>query len=175
MKKATKIGKILLDIIEVYLPIVFLLTLFASFIIGIFFRYCLQNPQSWSYELSSICFVSFIILSACFVQRTEQHIVFDMLFNKMTLKVQCFMRFVSNLIIAVICAILTPVSVKFVMSMKGLTSQVLKIPRGMIFVCFVILFLSTALRCAIRAFFDFRALKERSYQCRYGQVKEREE
>lgn len=168
MKRAKNICKVLLDIVEIWVPAILLLTLFIAFVLGVFFRYVMKNPQSWTYELSSIAFLSFAIVSACYVQRVEKHIVFDMLFNKMSVKTQCAMRIFSNVVITVTCVLLTPATIKFIGSMKNLTSQILKIPRGLIFACFLLLFFSTAIRAGVRVFLDSVAFKNKSYTQKYA-------
>lgn len=161
--------KVLLDIIEIWIPVVMLLTLFVVFVLGVFYRYVVKDPKSWTYELSTVCFLSFVILSACYVQRQDKHIVFDMIFNKMSDKTQCIMRITSNCITALTCIILTPTTVHFLSSMQGLTTQILKIPRGLVFVCFLILFVSTAIRGCIRAAYDIKAFTNKTYTCQYLQ------
>lgn len=167
MKEVRRIAKIIADIVEVVIPTALLLMLFAVFVLGVFFRYIMQDPQPWTYELSTICFLSFVILSACYVQRVEKHIMFDMVYNAMCARTRCLMRIVSNAIVTITCALLTPATVKYLLSMKGLTSQVLKIPRTLIFLCFLLLFCSTAIRSGVRTVIDVAAFAEKSYECRY--------
>lgn len=153
-----KAEKIITNIVEFYIPVLLLLVLFFSFIYGIAFRYLFKNPQSWTYEISTICYLSFVVLSACYVQRVDQHICFDMFFNKMNNKIRLIMQALSNIIVCITSTILTPASIKYIRSMKNLTSQILKIPRGLIFVCFFILFFSTAIRTGIKAFYNIKEL-----------------
>lgn len=170
MKLIQRIYKLSIDIIEMYLPIVMLAVLFVSFVAGVFFRYVMKNPQSWTYEISTICFLSFVILSACYVQREEKQIVFDMLYNNMNSRVRCLMRIFSNLLVSVTCIILTPVSVQYVKSMKNLTTQILKIPRGLVFFCFIILFASTAIRAGYRFIIECKAYLNKTYVCSYSDL-----
>ena len=136
-----KIFNVLIDLIEVYIPAVMLLCLFTSFIAGIIFRYVFRNPQPWTFELSSISFLQLAILSGCFVQRNDRHIVFDMIYSKASERAQCLMRILGGIIICFTAAILIPISIKYVASMYGLKTQILKWPRYIIFICFPLSFI----------------------------------
>jgi len=172
MDKLKKILKVIIDIIEIYIPVAMLIILFMAFIIGIFFRYVLKNPQSWTYEASSIAFLSFTILSACYVGRVDKHIEFDMIFNRMSDKAQSIMNMVSNLLIAIVCAMLVPAAIKFIGSMKGLYTQVLDIPRGMVYWCMVVLFTLTCIRTAIRFGRGIHKFSKGDYSRHYGEGSE---
>lgn len=141
--------------------------LFISFIIGIFTRYVLKSPVSWSYELSTVVFVSLVMLSACYVQRKDEHIEFNLFYVRKPPKTQCLMRIVSNLIIAFTSGMLVPASVKYVRSMSGLKSSIMHIPRGSIFICFIVSFFIMSLRSLWFVYLDIRSFAERDYRKKY--------
>lgn len=164
MSNLKRIKGYVLDLIEIIIPAIMLLSLFVVFIWGIFCRYVLKNPQTWTYELGSICFLSFVVLSMCYVQRVEKQIVFDMLYNRMSDNTKRMMNIMSNLIVAVTCAFLIPTTFRFLSSMRNLTSQVLKIPRALIFVCFLVLFISTFFRAGYRAITEIKHIISSSFK-----------
>ena len=107
-RTSQKLCYVIRDVVEQYYPALCLLVLFVSFLIGIFSRYILKNPQPWTYELSTICFMNMVIGSWPYVQRKHRHIVFDMYYEKQSETIKLAMRIVGNMLILphfVICMI----------------------------------------------------------------------
>lgn len=153
-----------MNLIEIYIPAIMLICLFVSFVVGIVFRYVFKEPQPWTYELSTVTFLNLAILSGCFVQRKNEHIVFDMVYEKQNKKIQCIMRIVGELIICFTATVLVPTAVKYVCSMSGLKTQILKWPRWCIFVCFPTTFAIMDIRALVRLILDVRGYLNGSYE-----------
>lgn len=165
--RAIRLCYVFLNVIEIYIPAIMLMCLFASFIVGIIFRYVFRNPQPWTFELSTIAFIQFVMLSACFVQREDEHIVFDMIYEKMSCRTQCWMRIISGIIVCLTSSILIPVAIKYVGTMLGLTTQILKWPRWCVFVSFPLTFIIIAIRSFCRIVLDVKSLFSKSYKKLY--------
>lgn len=170
-RKKKSIWQILLDVIELYIPALMFLTLFSSFIIGIFFRYIMKDPQSWTYELGSITFLSTVLLAGCIADRNGEHVVFDMIYNAKSLKIQCVMRIISNLMIVVFLSIIFPASIRYLVSFKKVVTPIMKIPQYLVFISFPILFIDLIIRAACRLYADIRAFINKSY-IQYNKEKE---
>lgn len=173
-RKLAAVGKILLDVLEIYIPVLMFLTLFVCFLLGIVFRYVFKNPQSWTFEISSICYLAVGVLSWGIAHRTDDNVVFDMLYNKLSPKSKCILRVVNNLLIAVVAALLIVPSIKYVQSMAGLTAQTMPIPRGLIFVPFTVSFISAMVRSIHRLVLDILAIKHGDYLQKYGKKEDAE-
>lgn len=133
------------NLVEQYYPALCLIILFLSFLIGIFSRYILKNPQAWTYELSTVCFVNLVVASWPYVQREHRHIVFDMFYEKQSGRTKRIMRIIGNTLIALSAAALLPAACSYLYDMKDLTTQVIHMPRWLVFICFALSFaLSTA-------------------------------
>ena len=78
MGQIKKVARWLADFIEVYLPIAVFVMLFLAFLINVFFRYVVRNPQNWTFELSINAFMVVGLLGACAAYRKEDHVVFYM-------------------------------------------------------------------------------------------------
>ena len=163
-----KIGKVLLDVIEIYIPAVLFLVLFLCFLLGIFFRYVLKNPQSWTFELSTICYLAVGVLSWGIAHRNDDNVVFDMLYNKLSLKTQCIFRIVGNLVIVLTAIVLIKPSIDYIQSMQGMKAQTMPIPRGIIFVPFTVSFVVATVRSTCRLVLDSMAIKNGAYTQSYG-------
>ncbi len=55
--------------------------MFIVFLLNIFFRYVLKNPQNWTFEFSVNAFVIVGLLGACVAYRLEDHVVFDLVYT----------------------------------------------------------------------------------------------
>lgn len=167
-QRLKKCGSILLDILEIHIPSILFLILFVCFLLGIFFRYVLRNPQSWTFELSTICYVAVGVLSWGIAHRSDENVGFDMLYLKMPPKTQCIMRLISNLLITVTAALLIEPSVSFIMGMAGLMAQTMPIPRGLVFTPFTISFVIASARSLYRLVLDIMAFRSKDYTQNYG-------
>jgi TRAP-type C4-dicarboxylate transport system permease small subunit len=125
---ALRIGKVLLNIVELYVPMAAFVMLFLLFIVNIFFRYALNNPLTWPFELIVSGFVWLAILSATYVRRVGGHVKFTITYDRMSPLMQTLSRIVVNVIIAVLFAIAIPATWSWVnfMAFKGTTN--LRIP-----------------------------------------------
>ena len=170
--RAPKLCRFFLNVIEVYIPAIMLMCLFIAFIVGIVFRYIFRDPQSWTYELSSISFLQFAILSSCFVQREDEHIVFDMIYARRSKRTQCIMRIIGGIIVCFTATALIPTSIQYVGTMLGLKTQIMKLPRWCVFTCFPITFIIMDIRALIRLVLDIKAFVNKSYDKTYPKAKE---
>ena len=57
--------------------------MFVVFLINIFTRYVLRNPQNWTFEFSVNSFVIVGLLGACAAYRLEDHVVFDLVYTRL--------------------------------------------------------------------------------------------
>ena len=89
------------DFVEVHLPIAVFVMLFLAFLINVFFRYVVKNPQNWTFELSINAFVVVGLLGACAAYRKEDHVVFDLLYTRLDSKGQNILRMISSGVVIV--------------------------------------------------------------------------
>lgn len=123
-----RIGKVLLDIVELYIPMAAFVMLFVLFIVNIFYRYALNDPLTWPFELIVSGFVWLAILSATYVRRVGGHVKFTITYDRMSPLMQTWSRIVVNTTIAILFAVTIPATWEWVefMAFKGTTN--LRIP-----------------------------------------------
>jgi C4-dicarboxylate transporter DctQ subunit len=167
MKPLQKAVRGFVDFIEVYLPIGVFILMFIAFLINIFFRYVLRNPQNWTFEFSVNSFVIVGLLGACAAYRLEDHVIFDLLYARLSPRGQNLMRLLSYLIVIVLFAIAIPKSVMSVWKNPAVTS-IMKIPDRYLYMCFPILLISTVCRMAYRLVLDLKAFRNRTYVQTYN-------
>lgn len=152
--------KIVRDILEIYIPAIMFMTLFITFVLGVVFRYVIKNPQSWTYELSSIAFLWVGILGWGLTHRENENVVFEMLYERCSERVQTFFRILSNLLIAITAGILIVPSITYLVDMLELSTQILKIPRYLVFLPFAVSFIIAFIRSTYRLIPDIKLLSE---------------
>ncbi len=173
MDKLKKILRFFVDIVEVYLPIFVFVTLLLAFLMNVFFRYVLKNPLNWTFELSINAFVIIGLLGACTAHRTEDHVVFDLLYSRVNQKWKNILRILSSALIIVFFLMVIPGSIEYLVNLRSVTS-IMKIPLGIIFFSFPILLISTVLRSIYRLINDIKTLKNKSYVQSYNNTEDKE-
>jgi len=167
MRQIRKAARRFADFIEVQLPIAVFVMLFLAFLINVFFRYVVRNPQNWTFELSINSFVVVGLLGACAAYRTEDHVVFDLLYTRLNSKGQNILRMISNVIVIVFFSIALPASINYLVKLRAVTS-IMRIPLRIVFSSFPILMISTVLRSAYRLFLDIKAFRNKTYVQSYN-------
>ncbi len=132
-----KILRFILDFVEIYLPMAAFSTLFAVFILGIFFRYFL-TPLTWTLELSLICFIWTALLGGLYAKRTDSHVKFTLIYDLLSPKAQLWMRLSGNGLLLFSFVLGFVPSLRYVLFMGFKKSNVLKIPMDIAFFPFVI-------------------------------------
>ena len=168
MRQLKKVARGFADFIEVYLPITVFVMMFLAFLTNVFFRYVLRNPQNWTFELSVNAFVVVGLLGACATYRREDHVVFDLLYTRLSPKGQNILRMVSYTIVIAFFLFAIPASAWYLWRLRAVTS-IMGIPDRFIFLCFPILLISTVLRSAYRLALDIKAFRNKSYVQGYNQ------
>lgn len=162
-----RIARWIVDFVEVYLPTAVFVVLFVVFMINIFFRYVVRDPQNWTFELSVNAFVVVGLLGACAAYRKEDHVVFDLLYTRLTPRGQNLMRVLSYAIVIVGFVAALPATIRYLWTHPAVTS-IMRIPDKFIFASFPILLVSTVCRSAFRLAADIRAWRNRTYVQTYN-------
>lgn len=162
MWKINRIGRKFIDLIEIYIPITVFVMLFFAFLLNVFFRYILKNPLNWTFELSINAFVIVGLLGACASYRTEDHVVFDLLYTKISPKGRNILRIISYIIVIIFFTIETPAAIKYLIKFRAVT-PIMKIPGRLIFASFPILLISTIFRSGYRLILDIKVFKNKTY------------
>lgn len=167
MKLLKKVARCFADVLEVYLPIAVFVVLFLVFLANIFFRYILKDPQNWTFEFSTNAFVVVGLLGACAAYRKEDHVIFDMVYTRLSPRGQNILRMISCVIVIVFFLVAIPESIAALARLPTVTS-IMKIPEGIIFMSFPVLMVSTVCRSAYRLVMDIQAFRNRTYVQTYN-------
>jgi TRAP-type C4-dicarboxylate transport system permease small subunit len=167
MKPLKKAARWFVDFIEVYLPITVFVLMFIAFLINIFFRYVLRDPQNWTFEFSVHSFVVVGLLGACAAYRKEDHVIFDLVYAKLKPRGQNIMRMLSYIIVIVCLVAALPATLRYLWKLPAVTS-IMKIPDRYIFMSFPILLVSIVCRSAYRLVLDIKASLNKTYLQTYN-------
>lgn len=158
MKKIDRAYQKLSDFFEVYLPCCAFVVLFVSYVIMILYRYIFNAQINEVYELSMIAFVWTVVLAASYHSRTDEHIMFTILYDKLPKKGKRVMRMLGNGIVIVFTVIILPHAVESVRFLAIKKSSLMKIPFNIIYAPFICYLVLTAIHHSILLIKDAAAL-----------------
>lgn len=153
-----RLGSFGLDFFEVYLPTATFTVMFSVFVLQIFFRYVLNKPLIWPYEVSIFAFIWTALLGACFAQRHRIHVVFGLFYDRQTQKTRLYFRLIGNLLILISFSIALYPTWDYISFMKIDKSTALKIPFNIAFGPYLIFLILIAGRVAYDLVLDFKKL-----------------
>ena len=140
-----RIGKWLLNFLEVYLPTAIFFLLIMTVFIQVVSRYGFNRPLPKFFELSLYSFVWSIYLGAALAKRYDQHIRFDLLHRKFSAKTRAIIEiFFDSLTTFVMLMLLYP-SIEYTIWNYKIKASALRIPWTYLllgfplFVCLMIL------------------------------------
>ena len=118
----------LLDLVELYLPMASFVMLFVLFVVNVFFRYVVNAPLTWPYELITLGFVWTAIFAATYVRRIHGHVQFTLAYDAVSPKKQRIFRILANSAIVIAFSIAFPATLDWVLFMGFKATANLKIP-----------------------------------------------
>ncbi len=118
----------LLDVVELYLPMAAFVMLFLLFVLNVFFRYVLNAPLTWPYELITLSFVWTAIFAATYVRRIGAHVEFTLVYDSLSPGKQRLSRILANSAVLLTFVVAIPASLDWVLFMDFKATANLKIP-----------------------------------------------
>lgn len=152
-----KIGKLFLDITEIYIPAIAFSLLFIAFLIQVFFRYFLV-PLTWPLEFTLMMFIWATLFGACYAMRDDSHVRFTLVYDNAAPKVKFWMRIIGNLMLLSSFIIAFIPTYNWVNFMSFKKSNVLKVPMNIVFFPYVIFMIIMIGRIAYNLYIDIRKL-----------------
>ena len=125
------------DLFELYIPVASFLVMFLIILVGVFFRYVVRYPLTWSMEMIVIGFVWTVIFGACFTMRQRTHIKFSLIYDKLKPRPAAVFRMLGNIIIVVVFLSLVFASLKFSLFIGYQKTAVFRIPLTYVYLPFV--------------------------------------
>jgi TRAP-type C4-dicarboxylate transport system permease small subunit len=156
-----KIGQFFLDLIEKYIPTVSFSVMFLVFVLQIFCRYVLNQPLTWPYEVTIFGFIWTTMLGACYALRLKSHVVFSLIYDRLTPLTQLIFRLIGNLGILVAACLAVYPTYQYLVFQRINKSMVLRIPYNIAFSPYLIFLLVIAGRLVYSLVVDIRKIVRR--------------
>ncbi|QQE80563.1 TRAP transporter small permease [Alicyclobacillus sp. SO9] len=150
--------KVLRNIVEIYIPVISFSVMFCAFIVGIFYRYVLDNPLTWPFEVSSIGFLWAALFGAVYAMRTRSHIAFDVVYDLMSPRVQRIARLVSNGLMFVGFSIALYPTYHYIQFMHTQQTPDFQIPFNVVYAPFALFCLTVSIYSLIDLWQDIRSM-----------------
>jgi C4-dicarboxylate transporter, DctQ subunit len=125
-----------------------LATMFACFIVQIFFRYVLNHPVGWTEEVSTLMWIWGVLWGAVFVLRESDEVRFDIIYSAVSERTRRVFTIISSLALVVFYAIALPGVVGYVLFMKVERSAYLGIRFDYLYSIYILFAVAAAVRYA---------------------------
>ena len=130
-----------------YITAILFAVLFVSFVLQIFMRFILNNPLSWSEELSVISYIWIVFLACAFILHDNQHVIFTLIVEMLPEKLQHFCRLASSLMLGGILIAISMGVFDYIAFMKIETTSALAWRKDYIYSVFAVFIVVVSLRC----------------------------
>lgn len=153
--------RLLRDTIEIYVPVLSFVVMFLAFVLQIFYRYVMNAPSTWAFELTRIAFVWSVLFGAIYTMRKREHLTFTLVYDRFPTRVQAYIRILSNSIVCLgFCIVFQP-SLHYIQFMSMMSTTTLDIPMSLVYGPFLIFLAMVIVYSAIDVIQDIRVLLAR--------------
>lgn len=146
MKQCKRVIQTVMDAVEIFIPSVMIVTLFVAFLIQVASRYIFKNPLVWPYELSQMAYLWVITLGCNYAQRSDDNIVFSVVYDLVPGTVKKIFTVLSDAIICGVFLAVMPKVISFYEFYFTRYSTVFKLPLGLVYFGFLIFMVISILR-----------------------------
>jgi C4-dicarboxylate transporter DctQ subunit len=94
--------------VEEIASIAFFTVMFASVLIGVFWRYVLDDPLIWTVNAAAVAFIWSVLIGAGLPNWGDEHIQFDLVYRRMSPRWKRVSRMAGNLLLVVTFALPIP-------------------------------------------------------------------
>jgi TRAP-type C4-dicarboxylate transport system permease small subunit len=155
-----KVLLFLLDIIELYIPMLAFLTIFVCFMIQIVSRYFFV-PLMWPEELALLSFLWAALLGALYAKRHDTLVAFTLIYDKVSARGKAIMRIAGNGLLIITFVISFKPSLDFVIFQSYKHSAVLFLPMNVISSAYLVFLVDVTVRYLVDVVKDVRSLAMR--------------
>ena len=120
--------------------------LFLVFVVQISARFGFNQPLAWTDELAVVLYIWVILWAAAFMVPEREHVVFDLVYQMVSPRIQRLMRIAGHLMIGGLSAWALPASWDYIHFMAREGTPVLNLPFMGVFLPFALLLVSLIVR-----------------------------
>lgn len=148
----------ILDVIELYVPMVSFTVMFISYIVLILYRYIFYASIQWLNELSIIAYSWSAVFCYSYCERKKQSVSFTIIYDKFSERMQNIVRIIGDLFIIATFSILLPYAYDFVTFMQIKKTSVMKIKFSYVYMPVLFFIALTDLHYVVRLINDIKSL-----------------
>jgi TRAP-type C4-dicarboxylate transport system permease small subunit len=148
---------VLLDVVELYLPMLAFLTIFVCFLLQIVSRYFF-TPLMWPEELALLSFVWATLLGAAYAKRCNSMVAFTLVYDCLSERGQTIVRIMGDVLLLTAFIISFKPSLDYVLSQGYRVSSGLSIPYTLISSVYLVFLVDMIVRYSIDLVHDIRLL-----------------
>lgn len=145
LKKVLEKFSKFMDLFGVYVPTLAFAVLFLCFMATMILRYCFKISLNWGSELAVLCYIWIMTFGSGKGLSLGDHVVFSLVYDKCSPKVQMVMKVVYNIVLFVLLLVALPACYKAMMRSNMITG-VLKIPYKIAFAPFLFMLVDNSIR-----------------------------
>ena len=131
--------------LEEYLSMLMLVTCASAIVIQVFYRYVLNISLDWPFELSIHAYIWTLYLGAAWGVREGHHVRFNIIYDKLPLKMQKTINIIFNSTTTVVFILIFWPNWDYLLFNYRIKSVALKIPWTFVFMVFPIFLLLTVI------------------------------
>lgn len=144
MSRFKKIVTRLLNVLELHIPAILFSAVFIMYVIMIVYRYVLHKAVFQMNELCQVLYLASALLGASYAGRTDTHVIFPLLYDKLKPKGQRVSRMIADVIVVALCVGIWYPTLKSMIWMNRKKTEVLSIPFSWLYAIFLIFITLTA-------------------------------
>ena len=156
-----KVGTIIRDCVEKYIPMIAFVVLFVVFVFQVAMRYLFKNPQAWTGEVEQSCFLWLVLLGACYAQRIKGHVTFTLVYDNLGVKGKAITAMLGNLLIVFTFLITILPSFNYIWGLmeRQQVTTLLKWPKTVVFFPYVVFLVIILLYALMDIYEEIMVLK----------------
>lgn len=160
MDRVKKVLDKIFDVVELYLPMLCFFMVFILYIIMILQRYLFFGKVGKYFELCQIMFIWCSVLCASYGGRTNGHICFGLLYDKVPATVQKIFRMIGTIVTEITFLIMLPYAYEAISFLKIKKSDLLRIPFNLIYAPFIAFIVLTIIHYGFSLVGEFKQMKK---------------
>ncbi|MGQ9778947.1 MAG: TRAP transporter small permease [Bacillota bacterium] len=165
MRTLKRIWALLLDVLEIYLPVVTFSIMLVAFALQIFTRYVLNNPLTWPYEVSVFAYLWTCLMGAAFARRLNAHVSFAIFYERLSPRSKIISRLVANVLVGAAFLVLFIPSYRYISFLKFQKSTVFRLPYNLIYAPYLLFLLLILGRTINDLYVDLYSLAGKGSAC----------
>ncbi|MHA1567278.1 MAG: TRAP transporter small permease [Alphaproteobacteria bacterium] len=126
--------------------------LFGVFMLQIFFRYVLNDPLSWTQEISEILYVWIVCVGSATIVKEREHVAFSLIYDAVKPRARRVLAIVGTGSVALVLLITLYGNIDYIVFTNRLNSPTLRLPMSLVFSAFGVFMVLIILNGIVRIY-----------------------